>query len=157
MERVSRGISSLLPDAVQTFLTEHNGEAAFAIIALGLCQAAYFSEDLRSGLRAVPPGQGEAARALGHSYIRAMRYVLMPQALRNALPALIELLRIASGEQSICLVAAKVLYFGVGGGIAEFVAALEQEARGKSWKADARTVWERNTGVGRKILQIEWS
>ena len=83
------GISSLLPDAVQTFLTEHNGEAVFAIIALGLCQAAYFSEDLRSGLRAVPPGQGEAARALGHSYIRAMRYVLMPQALRNALPALI--------------------------------------------------------------------
>ena len=83
------GISSLLPDAVQTFLTEHNGEAAFAIIALGLCQAAYFSEDLRSGLRAVPPGQGEAARALGHSYTRAMRYVLMPQALRNALPALI--------------------------------------------------------------------
>jgi len=83
------GISSFLPDPVQTFLTDHNGEAVFAIIALGLCQAAYFSEDLRSGLRAVAPGQTEAARALGHGYVGTMRYVLMPQALRNALPALI--------------------------------------------------------------------
>ena len=83
------GISSLLPDALQAFLTEHSGEAVFAVVGLGLCQAAYFSEDLRSGLRSVAAGQGEAARALGHGYVGAMRYVLMPQALRNALPALI--------------------------------------------------------------------
>lgn len=83
------GIASLLPDPVQTFLTDHSGEAVFAVIGLGLCQAAYFSEDLRSGLRSVPPGQSEAARALGHGYVGAMRYVLMPQALRNALPALV--------------------------------------------------------------------
>jgi polar amino acid transport system permease protein len=83
------GISSLLPDGLQIFLTDHHGEAVFAIIGLGLCQAAYFSEDLRSGLRSVAPGQAEAARALGHGYVGAMRYVLMPQALRNALPALI--------------------------------------------------------------------
>ena len=83
------GIASLLPDALQIFLTDHNGEAVFAIIALGLCQAAYFSEDLRSGLRAVASGQTEAARALGHSYVGTMRYVLMPQAMRNALPALV--------------------------------------------------------------------
>ncbi|KAF7315954.1 hypothetical protein MIND_00112200 [Mycena indigotica] len=43
----------------------------------------------------------------------------------EALPALIQLLEVASGEQAICLVAAKVLYFGVGGGVAEFVAALD--------------------------------
>ena len=83
------GIASLLPDSVQTFLTDHSGEAVFAVIGLGLCQAAYFSEDLRSGLRSVPPGQSEAARALGHGYVGAMRHVLMPQALRNALPALV--------------------------------------------------------------------
>ncbi|EWY36192.1 ABC transporter permease [Skermanella stibiiresistens SB22] len=83
------GISSLLPDGLQMFLTDNNGEAVFAIVALGLCQAAYFSEDLRSGLRAVPPGQTEAARALGHGFIGTMRHVLMPQALRNALPSLI--------------------------------------------------------------------
>ena len=83
------GISSLLPDALQTWINDHNGEAIFAILGLGLCQAAYFSEDLRSGLRSVAPGQAEAARALGHSYVGSMRFVLMPQAVRNALPALV--------------------------------------------------------------------
>src|SRR5439155_7329257 len=83
------GISSMLPGGLQGWLGEHNGEALFAVIGLGLCQAAYFSEDLRSGLRSVPPGQAEAARALGHSFIGAMRHVLMPQAVRNAVPALV--------------------------------------------------------------------
>ena len=83
------GISSLLPDGLQLWLADRNGEAIFAVIALGLCQAAYFSEDLRSGLRAVPKGQWEAARALGHSYTGAMSYILLPQAVRNAMPALV--------------------------------------------------------------------
>ena len=83
------GISALLPTALQYWLTDHNGETIFAIIALGLCQAAYFSEDLRSGLRSIPAGQSEAAKALGHGHLSAMRYVMMPQAIRNALPALI--------------------------------------------------------------------
>ena len=55
------GIASLLPGALQAWLSAHSAEAVFAIIGLGLCQAAYFSEDLRSGLRAVPHGQTEAA------------------------------------------------------------------------------------------------
>ncbi len=84
------GISSLLPKAVQGGLNAFGGEVLFAIIGLGLCQAAYFSEDLRSGLRSLPIGQTEAARALGHGYISAQRYILMPQAVRNALPALIK-------------------------------------------------------------------
>ncbi|MGZ5787032.1 MAG: amino acid ABC transporter permease [Ramlibacter sp.] len=83
------GISSLMPEAVQGWFGEHNGEAVYAVIGLGLCQAAYFSEDLRSGLRSIAPGQAEAARALGHGYVGAMRHVLMPQAVRNALPALV--------------------------------------------------------------------
>lgn len=83
------GVSSTLPDAMQEWLSNHNAEAIFAVIGLGLCQAAYFSEDLRSGLRSVPTGQTEAARALGHGYFGTMRDVLMPQAFRNALPALV--------------------------------------------------------------------
>lgn len=83
------GIASLLPATAQTWLSDHSAEALFAVISLGLCQAAYFSEDLRSGFRAVPPGQAEAARALGHGYIGAMRHVLLPQAVRNAIPALV--------------------------------------------------------------------
>ncbi len=83
------GISTLLPLPALDWLGEHHSEVLFAIVALGLCQAAYFSEDLRSGLRAIPPGQEEAARALGNTFIGTMRHVLMPQAVRNALPALI--------------------------------------------------------------------
>jgi polar amino acid transport system permease protein len=83
------GFSSLLPTTLQEWLSEHHAEAMFAIIALGLCQAAYFSEDLRSGLRSIVAGQEEAARALGHSYVGTMRYVMLPQAFRNALPALV--------------------------------------------------------------------
>ncbi|SCK25384.1 polar amino acid transport system permease protein [Variovorax sp. HW608] len=83
------GIFSVLPDAVQGWLSDHNAEALISVIALGLCQAAYFSEDIRSGLRAIPAGQAEAARALGHGFIGSMRYVILPQAMRNAIPALI--------------------------------------------------------------------
>ena len=83
------GIANLLPAGLQDWISAHNGEAIFAIVALGLCQAAYFSEDLRSGLRSIAPGQMEAAKALGHGYLSAMRFVMMPQAVRNALPPLI--------------------------------------------------------------------
>ena len=83
------GIFSVLPDAVQGWLSDHNAEALVSVIALGLCQAAYFSEDIRSGLRAIPAGQAEAARALGHGFIGSMRYVILPQAIRNAIPALV--------------------------------------------------------------------
>ena len=47
------------------------------------------SEDMRSGLRSIPAGQAEAARALGHGYIGSMRHVMLPQAIRNAVPALV--------------------------------------------------------------------
>jgi polar amino acid transport system permease protein len=83
------GIFSLLPDGLQAWLSEHNAETLLSIVALGLCQAAYFSEDMRSGLRSIPAGQAEAARALGHGYIGSMRHVMLPQAIRNAVPALV--------------------------------------------------------------------
>jgi polar amino acid transport system permease protein len=83
------GIFSLLPDALQGWLSVHNAETILSIVALGLCQAAYFSEDMRSGLRSIAAGQAEAARALGHGYIGSMRHVMLPQAIRNAVPALV--------------------------------------------------------------------
>jgi polar amino acid transport system permease protein len=83
------GIFTLLPDWLTSWLVAHNAETIFAVLGLGLCQAAYFSEDLRSGLRSVGPGQMEAATALGHGYLSAMRFVILPQGARNALPPLI--------------------------------------------------------------------
>jgi polar amino acid transport system permease protein len=59
------------------------------VIAIGLCSGAYLSEDIRSGLRAIPYGQYEASRALGLNFIKGMRYVVLPQALRNAIPPMV--------------------------------------------------------------------
>jgi His/Glu/Gln/Arg/opine family amino acid ABC transporter permease subunit len=59
-----------------------------AVLALGLYSAAYTSEIVRGGLSSVPAGQLEAARSLGLSRVQALRYVVLPQAWRVALPAL---------------------------------------------------------------------
>jgi polar amino acid transport system permease protein len=83
------GIPTLLPDPAQSWINAHNGELIFASIAIGLCMSAYFCEDVRSGLRAVPPGQLEASRSLGLGFIKTMRFVVLPQAMRTALPPFI--------------------------------------------------------------------
>lgn len=59
-----------------------------ATLALGLYSAAYVSEIVRGGLLGVPSGQMEAARSLGLSRAEALRFVVLPQAWRVALPAL---------------------------------------------------------------------
>jgi polar amino acid transport system permease protein len=58
------------------------------ILALGINSGAYIAEVIRAGIMSVPKGQMEAARSLGMTYLQAMRYVILPQAFRNILPAL---------------------------------------------------------------------
>lgn len=78
----------------------------------------------------------------------------------EALPALIQLLHQACADaqsRPLCLVAAKVLYFGVGGGVSEFVRALRsKDMVDKGSSGTAESVWERKVGVGRKIMRIDW-
>lgn len=83
------GVPQLLPDAMQDWLNDNHGEFYLSVVAIALYYGAYISEDIRSGLRSVPPGQHEAARAIGLSYLGAMRRVILPQALRNAVPPLV--------------------------------------------------------------------
>ena len=59
-----------------------------SVIAFALFAAAYIAEDVRGGLQAIPPTQLEAAEVLGLSPLQSMRLVVLPQALRIALPAL---------------------------------------------------------------------
>lgn len=59
-----------------------------AIIALAVTYGAYLAEIFRAGIQSIVKGQTEAARSLGMSYGQAMRYVILPQAIRNVLPAL---------------------------------------------------------------------
>lgn len=61
---------------------------AAAVLALSLNSSAYVAEIFRAGIRAVDPGQMEAARALGMTGAQGMRTVVLPQALRHALPPL---------------------------------------------------------------------
>lgn len=59
-----------------------------AVIALAITYGAFSAEIFRAGIQSIGPGQMEAARSLGMSYAQAMRYVILPQAIRNVLPAL---------------------------------------------------------------------
>lgn len=59
-----------------------------AVIAFGLNSAAYVAEIIRSGIMSVDSGQFEAGRSLGFTFVETMRYIIMPQALKNVLPAL---------------------------------------------------------------------
>ncbi len=59
-----------------------------AIIALAVTYGAFLAEIFRAGIQSIGVGQMEAARSLGMSYPQAMRHIILPQAVRNVLPAL---------------------------------------------------------------------
>ena len=59
-----------------------------AVVAFGLNSGAYVAEIIRSGIVAIDKGQNEAGRSLGLSHATTMAWIILPQALRNTLPAL---------------------------------------------------------------------
>jgi polar amino acid transport system permease protein len=61
---------------------------ASAFVSLTLNEAAYLAEIIRAGFAGVPPGQRDAARALGFNRVQILRLVLLPQAMRIILPPL---------------------------------------------------------------------
>lgn len=74
------------------------------IIAMSINSCAYVAEIIRSGVQAVDVGQMEAARSVGFSHSQAMRLVVLPQAIKNILPALANELVTMVKESSICSV-----------------------------------------------------
>lgn len=82
-------------------------EFTAGIIALTLNSGAYIAEILRSGIQSINKGQVEASRSLGMNYWQSMRYVIIPQAIKNILPAL--------GNEFITLIkeSAIVCYIGI--------------------------------------------
>lgn len=58
------------------------------ILVLGLNAGAYSAEIFRAGIQSIERGQVEASRSLGMSYMQAMRYVILPQAIRRVIPPL---------------------------------------------------------------------
>ena len=59
-----------------------------AILAFSLNSGAYVAEAVRAGIISIPTGQFEAGRSLGFTYGKTMIYIIMPQAIKNALPAM---------------------------------------------------------------------
>lgn len=58
------------------------------VLAFGINSGAYVSEIIRSGINSIPKGQSEAGYSLGLKYGQVMRYIILPQAIKNILPAL---------------------------------------------------------------------
>ncbi len=65
-----------------------NNKVLVAILAFGFNSGAYVAEIIRAGITSIDDGQMEAARSLGLSYGQGMRRIVLPQAIRNVLPAL---------------------------------------------------------------------
>ena len=82
------------PMVVQLLITYYiilrsvDSKVLIAILAFGINSGAYQAEIIRAGIASIDPGQMEAGRALGLSYWRTMIRIILPQAIRNVLPAL---------------------------------------------------------------------
>ncbi len=71
------------------------------VLAIVLYQSAYLSEVIRGGIEGLPPGQMEAAKSLGLSYGTTMRKVVLPQALFNVIPGIVNQFTIIIKESSL--------------------------------------------------------
>lgn len=72
------------------------------VVALALNSGAYLSEIIRSGIQSIDGGQTEAARSLGLSQWKTMRFVVLPQAIKNILPAIANEFVTIIKESAIC-------------------------------------------------------
>lgn len=124
------------------------------VVALALNSSAYVAEIIRAGILAVDGGQMEAARSLGLPKGKAMRLVVLPQAVKNILPALANELVTMIKESSICMaigihelmfgaktvtatsmislgpyILAAIIYFGINFPASKAVEALERRMR----------------------------
>jgi His/Glu/Gln/Arg/opine family amino acid ABC transporter permease subunit len=96
--------------AVFTFgLNLNVGTVFTAIIVFALNMGAYSAEVFRAGLQSIERGQLEAARSLGMSYFQAMRYAIVPQAVRRVIPPLMNEFVILIKDTSLIFVLGIVL------------------------------------------------
>ena len=69
------------------FASSNNG-TLIAALAFGLNSGAYVAEIVRGGIMSIDNGQFEAGRSLGFNYVQTMRFIVIPQAMKNVLPSL---------------------------------------------------------------------
>ncbi|MBE6022454.1 MAG: amino acid ABC transporter permease [Cellulosilyticum sp.] len=119
--RVLKWISSLYiyiirgtPSALQivlmwtvVFATSSLPRIIIGGIAFGINSGAYMAELIRAGIQGIDKGQTEAGRSLGLSYVLTMRYIILPQAFKQMLPALV--------SEFICLIKETAIIGFIGG------------------------------------------
>ena len=85
IQRILWGIPQVVLLLLIFYLPFNLPSIIVAIVALGLCSAAFQSRIFLGAIRSLKSGQMMAARALGMSRLRALRYVILPQAIRRAI------------------------------------------------------------------------
>lgn len=101
---VIRGTPVLVQLLIMYFiiLKSSNSKVFVAVMAFGINSGAYVAEIFRSGIMSIDKGQMEAGRSLGLGYITTMQKIILPQALKNVLPALVNEIITLLKETSIC-------------------------------------------------------
>lgn len=88
LEWVQQGFLFNFFNGLSTFSIRSVSFELRAIIALSIGYGAFEAEVFRAGIQSIGKGQIEAARSLGMSYVQALRYIILPQAVRRVLPPL---------------------------------------------------------------------
>lgn len=81
--------SYLLPQGIFLYMRDVGYEFAAAVVALSIYHGSFMAEVFRAALNSVPRGQSDAARALGLGFVQRMTSVIFPQAIRIAIPPLV--------------------------------------------------------------------
>ena len=112
---VIRGTPAMIQILIMFFVvfsTARNGTPV-AMLTFGINSGAYVAEIIRGGIMAVDEGQNEAGRSLGLNFVQTMLYIIIPQALKNVLPALANEFIVLLKETSVaCYVAVNDLTKG---------------------------------------------
>lgn len=84
------------------FLASSTNKVLVAVLSFGINSGAYVAEIFRSGIMSIDKGQMEAGRSLGLGYAKTMQKIILPQAIKNVLPALVNEMITLLKETSIC-------------------------------------------------------
>lgn len=82
-------VPEALPDVIKDWLYQQDVSVYATLVAVSLYASAFISEDIRSGIRAIPKGQAEASHSLGFGFFDTFRLVILPQALHSTVPPLL--------------------------------------------------------------------
>ena len=70
------------------FTSRNTNEIVVGAVCFGINSGAYVAEIIRAGIESIDRGQMEAGRSLGFNYLQTMRLIIVPQAIKNILPAI---------------------------------------------------------------------